>query len=84
LKTGELIRVILAHDGPVNSVKLFKSKIVSASRETMIKMWDIDTGECLRQFIGHTHGLACLQYDGRTIVSGANDQTIKIWNAEVS
>lgn len=80
--TGELIRVITAHRGPVNAVQLKDNVIVSASGDTFIKMWNIETGECIREFEGHTRGLACVQYDGKRIVSGSNDKKIKIWDVK--
>jgi F-box and WD-40 domain protein 1/11 len=74
--------VISAHRGPVNAIQLKDNVIVSASGDTFIKMWDIETGECLREFEGHTRGLACVQYDGKRIVSGSNDKRIKVWDVK--
>lgn len=81
--TGQLVRTISAHRGPVNAVQLRGNKIVSASGDGLIKMWNVETGECIREFAGHHRGLTCVQYDGRRIVSGSNDRTVKLWDAEV-
>lgn len=81
--TGDHIRTIRAHNGPINALKLKGDKMVSAGGDSVIKLWDVATGECLREFFGHTRGLACIQYDGKRIVSGSNDNTIKIWDPEV-
>jgi F-box and WD-40 domain protein 1/11 len=67
----------------VNAIGLVGDRLVSASGDTMIKMWDVRTGRCLREFAGHTRGLACVKYDGTKIVSGSSDKMIKVWEAEV-
>lgn len=81
--TGDHVRTILAHSGPVNALSLKGDRIVSAGGDAVIKMWDVTTGECIREYTGHTRGLACVQYDGKRIVSGSNDNTIKVWDPEV-
>lgn len=81
--TGDLLRTIHAHNGPVNAIQLHGDNIVSASGDTLVKMWDVKTGACIRQFAGHTRGLACVQYDGKRIITGSNDRTIRVFDAEV-
>jgi F-box and WD-40 domain protein 1/11 len=71
----------VGHRGPVNAIQFHAGRLVSASGDTVIKLWDMETGQCLRDFVGHAHGLACIQFDGKKIVSGSNDDKIKVWNA---
>ncbi|GAA5923061.1 F-box/WD repeat-containing protein [Sporobolomyces koalae] len=82
--TGEFLRALSGHRGPVNAVALNSNRILTASGDALMKMWDIHTGKTLRTFSGHTRGLACLEWspDGKEIVSGGNDQVIKMWNAD--
>lgn len=76
--------MIMGHRGAVNSIQIHKDLLVSASNDSLVKMWDISTGNMIREFAGHKHGLACVQFDGKHIVSGSNDHTIRVWDAEVN
>lgn len=57
-------------------------RVVSGSRDTTLRVWDIKTGECLHVLLGHLAAVRCVQYDGRLVVSGAYDYTVKVWNPE--
>lgn len=74
-------QTLSGHDGPVNAVGLQDDKVVSASGDGKIMLWDIPTGERLRTFEGHDRGLACIEFRGDLIISGSNDKKIKIWSA---
>ncbi|MFP3042600.1 caspase family protein [Treponema primitia] len=60
------------------------SRIVSASRDTALKVWDTGSGRELRTLSGHTKEVFSVVYspDGKRIVSGSDDNTLKIWDAE--
>jgi F-box and WD-40 domain protein 1/11 len=61
----------LAHSG----------RVVSASGDGKMMMWDIESGERLRTLEGHDRGLACIEFKDDLIVSGSNDCKIKVWSA---
>lgn len=50
------------HDGPVNAVGLQNGKIVSASGDGLMMLWDIATASRIRIFSGQDPGLACIEY----------------------
>ena len=56
-------------------------KIVSASRDRTLKIWDINNYRCIRTLEGHENYIytVIVLPDGN-IVSGSHDNTIKIWN----
>ncbi|CEP10600.1 hypothetical protein [Parasitella parasitica] len=81
-RDGKLLQTLMGHRGPVNAIQFRNGRLVSASGDTVIKLWDMETGQCLRDFVGHAHGLACIRFDGKRIVSGSNDNRIKVWNAD--
>lgn len=62
-------RTLRGHEGPVNAVGmdssiygLGSSKVVSASGDGKMILWDVASGERLRTFEGHDRGLACIEY----------------------
>lgn len=50
------------HEGPVNAIGLQGSRVVSASGDGKMILWDIETGKRLRTFEGHDRGLACIEF----------------------
>lgn len=60
--TLELYHAFRGHDGPVNAVGLQDGKIVSASGDMKIILWDIVAKCKLQTFSGHEAGLACIEF----------------------
>ena len=50
------------HEGPVNAVGLQGNRVVSASGDGKMILWDVMRGERLRTFEGHDRGLACIEF----------------------
>ena len=58
--------------------------LVSASRDTTIRLWDVDTGNSRLMTDGHTEAIYGLSFlkDGKTLVNGSSDCTLRLWNTE--
>ncbi|NJR31490.1 F-box/WD repeat-containing protein [bacterium] len=76
--TGELIKKLTGHRGPVNAVQMRGNLLASASGDGMAKLWNLTDGQCVKEFSSRDRGLACVEFseDGRTILAGGNDQVI--------
>lgn len=61
----EPYRILRGHEGPVNAVGLQNGRVVSASGDGKLILWDIESGERLRTFEGHNRGLACIEFKVR-------------------
>ena len=57
------------------------ARIVSASRDKTIRIWNAETGECINTLKGHPSNVrsAAFSPDGTRIVSASPDKTIRIW-----
>ncbi|KAJ1799359.1 hypothetical protein LPJ59_001885 [Coemansia sp. RSA 2399] len=69
------------HDVAINAIHLHGDRLVSASGDRTIKVWDLGTRKCVLTLAAHTRGVACLDFDGTCIVSGSSDRTIRVWDA---
>lgn len=56
--------------------------MVSGSRDTTLRVWDVSTGRCQHVLAGHVAAVRCVQYDGRRVVSGGYDYMVKVWDPE--
>lgn len=77
-QSGERIRHMKGHRGPVNAVQLRGDLIVSASGDGVAKLWNLTSGLCIKEFASRDRGMACVDFsiDSRTILAGGNDQVI--------
>lgn len=75
----------IGHTGPVNSVEFSPDgkKIVTASKDNTIKLWDAISGILLVDIKGHSDevNFAKFTMDGKKIISGSKDGYAKIWDA---
>jgi WD40 repeat protein len=58
-------------------------RIVSASLDGMVRVWDAASGDVLHNLEGHTESVwACLfSPDGRWIVTASRDRSVRVWQA---
>jgi guanine nucleotide-binding protein subunit beta-2-like 1 protein len=55
---------------------------LSASWDSTMRLWDLNTGVTAKRFVGHSKEVLSVAFsaDNRQIVSGSRDRTIKLWN----
>lgn len=64
----------------VTCLQFDKHKIVSASDDHSINVFDTRTGATRARLNGHEGGVWALQYIGNILVSGSTDRTVRIWD----
>ena len=73
----------LEHGGNIQDVEFHptdSSKVVTASDDNTIKLWDLDTNTATT-FSGHTDKVNTVAFspNGNTLASGSDDKTFKLW-----
>jgi WD40 repeat protein len=59
---------------------ILQQLVVSGSRDSTLRVWNIETGECTETLSGHVAAVRCVQYDGCRVVSGAYDYLVRVWD----
>jgi WD40 repeat protein len=81
-----LLRDLTGHFGAVNAcvVTTDGRRVVSASDDKTLKVWDLDTGCVITTLKAHADGVnACaVTPDGRRVVSASSDETLKVWDLD--
>jgi WD40 repeat protein len=59
-------------------------RLLSAGRDRVLRLWDVETGARVRELRGHTEEVfaAIFHPDGKRIASGGRDRAIRIWDTE--
>ncbi|ETO06153.1 hypothetical protein RFI_31243 [Reticulomyxa filosa] len=84
VKGYQLLMVLQGHDEIVRSVRFSADcrKIVSASCDHTVRIWDVSSGKQLQIFRGHTGSVFTAKFspDEHTVVSCSQDGTIRLWD----
>ncbi|VDM95091.1 unnamed protein product [Thelazia callipaeda] len=84
VQTYDCMKTLKGHDHNISSIAFLPSGdyLLSASRDHLIKMWEVATGYCVRTFAGHSEWVRMVRvhHEGNIFASCSNDQTICIWN----
>ncbi|PVF95831.1 WD40 repeat-like protein [Serendipita vermifera] len=74
---------IKAHGSSVVTCLLIsRGRIISASDDHNIHVYDIRTGTLLHELKGHGSGVWSLAVSKNTLVSGSKDRTVRLWDLE--
>lgn len=52
--------------------------VVSGSRDTTLRVWDLDKGVSTKVLVGHSSSVRCLAVHGDLVVSGSYDYTAMV------
>ncbi len=78
-------RTFLGHDFLLTSAEFSPdgAHVVTASFDTSVRMWNVETGDLERLFTGHTVQVNSARFspDGQRVISACWDGTARIWDA---
>lgn len=74
------VACLKGHTRAVRALQFDEAKLITASMDHTIRVWNWRTGKCIRTLEGHTEGVICLNYDSNVLASGSVDSTVKVWN----
>lgn len=82
-KTGQQLRTLHGHRGPVNAVQLRGNLLVSASGDGVAKLWNLDSGLSVKDFPSEDRGLAAVEFsdDANIVLAGGNDHVVYKFDA---
>ena len=83
---GVLLRTLEGHAEGINAIALTSdgTRIISASDDHTLKVWDLQTGSLLLTLTGHTGIVTAVTIasDGSYLISGAWDHTLRVWDLQ--
>ena len=86
VEKGTVLQEISGHSDEVNAIlELPNKRIVSASSDHTLKIWDLDTGANIAVLRGHSDkviGVAAISE--KNIVSGSTDNSLRVWNTRTN
>ena len=84
--TGSHMAVLSEHTDEVESLafSLDGTSLVSGSRDSTLKLWDVQTGGVVKTFHGHAKCVSSVSIsaDCTMIASGSWDKTIRLWDIQ--
>ncbi len=76
------VALLKEHEDSVRSIVWqSNSRLLSASLDRQIKLWELTKKASLRSFQGHSRGVSALALlrDGKTLVSTGDDVSVRVW-----
>ena len=77
---GQLVNTYRGHELTVMSVQIVDKRIVSASGDQTIKIWNIQQGHCEATLQKHREVVMSVRADHQKIISGSADKHVIVWD----
>lgn len=63
-------------------LKVYGNRVITASHDKSLKIWDLATGQIVQTLEGHNEYVMCIKVlkQENLLFSGAHDATVKVWD----
>lgn len=80
--SGTCMNTFYGHDGVITCLDLNGpyGTLVTASKDSTVRVWDLATFKCLGQLPGHQNYVECMQLSQNLLLTGSRDSTVRTWN----
>ncbi len=79
LRSGDIVRQLLGHTGPITSVQFDDTCLITGSADSTVRIWDLRTGKILESF-SYDSPITSLQFDYSKVVCTNGQNTVKIYD----
>jgi len=81
ISSSQSLHTLRGHSSTVRCLKMSDANTaITGSRDTTLRIWDIQKGFCKHVLVGHQASVRCLEVHGDLIASGSYDTTARIWS----
>jgi WD40 repeat protein len=76
--------VLHGHSSTIRCLKVLDGRpiAVSGSRDSSLRVWDIERGMQKHVLVGHTSSVRAIEVHGNRAVSGSYDTTCRLWDVD--
>ena len=81
-KEGNVLHTLRGHKRVINCIEeLSSGELVTGSRDSTIRIWDLKNNISLRVLKQHTNWVLCVkEHSNGQLLSGSNDHSVCVWN----
>ncbi|KAL3312264.1 hypothetical protein Ciccas_009142 [Cichlidogyrus casuarinus] len=86
VSNASLVRTLQGHTDCVRSLVTYdRERLISASNDGSLRVWNVNTGACIAQFLGHSNYVysMALSLDRNLLASSGEDGTARIWPGQL-
>ncbi|XP_078483712.1 uncharacterized protein LOC101242943 isoform X2 [Ciona intestinalis] len=76
---SEPVESIQAHEKQINDVAISGGRFFTASRDMLVKEWELVTMRCVRILQGHVNEVTGVRCTARYLVTGSKDSSVRLW-----
>ncbi|KAJ3381036.1 Transcription initiation factor TFIID subunit 5 [Entophlyctis sp. JEL0112] len=84
IQTGNSVRIMRSHTGPVMSLAFSGDgkMLATAGEDKIVKLWDLNSGHLIKNFVGHADTVYSLAFspDSSQLTSAGADNSVIVWS----